>query len=84
MERVTRPEIHAAPSIGGLVKKMIGINPDLSVEEIIGMIREATRAKGAEAGEYADTKTVDERIALDLARQTLAREHHSPDRQKTS
>jgi len=51
-------------SVGGLIKKILAINPNLSTSEIINIIKGCTRAH--ELGE-----TVDEEQAFALARQTL-------------
>jgi hypothetical protein len=63
--------IHRAPSVGGLVKKIMEINPELGVQEITQIVRRATRAQGAEAGDYAALEIVDEQMALALAKATL-------------
>ena len=65
------PLIHRSPSVGSLTKKIMAINPDLGVQDIIWIIRESTRAQGKEGGEYALAEIVDEQQALDLAKATL-------------
>jgi hypothetical protein len=63
--------IHRAPSVGGIVKKIMEINPELGVQEITQIIRLATRTQGSEAGDYASLEVVDEQKALALAKGTL-------------
>lgn len=63
--------IHRAPSVGGLIKKITEINPELGVQEIAQIIRMATRTQGAAAGDYAALEVVDEKEALEIARRTL-------------
>jgi hypothetical protein len=47
----------SAPSVGSLIKKITAINPDLGVQEIIQLVRQATRPDGS----------IDEALALELA-----------------
>ncbi|MFL5814026.1 MAG: hypothetical protein ACJ763_10655 [Bdellovibrionia bacterium] len=63
--------IHRAPSVGGLVKKIMEINPELGVREISQIIRQSTHAQGSEAGDYAALEIVDEAKAIELAQSTL-------------
>jgi hypothetical protein len=63
--------LHKTSSIGGIVKKIMAINPELGTAEIIALVRKATHTRGKEAGEYASLEIVDETLALELARQTL-------------
>ncbi len=63
--------IHRAPSVGGLVKKIMEINPELGVQEITQIIRKATHSQGVEAGDYASMEIVDEQEALAIAQSTL-------------
>lgn len=63
--------IHRASSVGGLIKKITEINPELGVQEISRIIRQATRTQGAEAGDFAALEIVDEEVALALAKSTL-------------
>jgi hypothetical protein len=60
-----------APSVGGLIKKITEINPELGVQEISQIIRQATRTQSTSAEDYAALETVDEKEALELARLTL-------------
>jgi hypothetical protein len=64
--------IHRSSSIGSLIKKITVINPSLGVQEIIQLVRQATRTRGASAGDYASLEIVDEQLALDLAKGTLS------------
>lgn len=59
--------LHPFTSVGSLTKKIMAINPDLNVQEIIWLIRQATRTQsGPDAAE-----TIDEGYALELAKATL-------------
>ena len=60
-----------APSVGGLIKKITEINPELGVQEISQIIRKATRTQLTDADDYAALETVDEKEALEMARRTL-------------
>ena len=55
-----------ALSVGSVVKKVLAINPDLSVSDVIALVRGALRSEGT-------GDTVDEARALELARATLNR-----------
>jgi hypothetical protein len=63
--------IHRSPSVGGLVKKIMDINPELGIQEIVQLIRMATRSQGKMAGDYEAMEIVDEKQALALAQSTL-------------
>lgn len=58
--------LHRSPSVGAIVKKIMTVNPDLGVPEIIAIIRKATIKKQI-AGDFSSSETVDEKLALDLA-----------------
>jgi hypothetical protein len=71
---------HRFPSAGSLIKKIVEINPDLSVQEVIRVVRQATRKQEAPAnGDFASVDVIDEEVALDLARRTLA---HGPEQRR--
>lgn len=65
--------IHRAPSVGGVIKKMLAINPDLSASEMIDFIRQSTRRQqqSGVAGEFAQAEVIDEPNVLRLARETV-------------
>lgn len=65
-------------SIGSLTKKIMVINPDLNVHEIISLIRQATRTRRDPGDGYASTGIVDESYALELAKATLIQRKGSP------
>lgn len=58
--------IHPFTSVGSLTKKIMLINPDLGVHEIIWLIRQATGTHGV-----SNAEMVDEGLALELAKATL-------------
>ncbi len=64
--------LYRAPSVGGLVKKIMEINPELGTAEVIAIIRKATQTRGG--GSFGDglgtLEVVDEAVALELARAT--------------
>jgi hypothetical protein len=62
-----------APTVGSLVKKIVEINPDLSVNEIVALIRSSMKPRGAPALDFASAEVVDDQRALELARATLRR-----------
>ena len=65
--------IHKSPSVGGVIKKILAINPDLSAVQIIDIIRKSTlvQAQSGVAGEFAQAEVIDEVHALGLARGTV-------------
>lgn len=63
--------VHRSPSVGGLIKKILAINPDLGVQEIVDLVRRATKIQGDVENVYASKEVVDENLALELAKQTL-------------
>jgi hypothetical protein len=62
---------HTTPSVGGVVKKMLAINPDLTTKELIELVRQAIIVMGADRDEFAGAELIDEEKALELARSTL-------------
>ena len=60
-----------SPSIGGVIKKIVAINPDLTTSEIIVLIRQSIRAQGGADNEFASAEMIDEENALRLARGSL-------------
>lgn len=71
MELPLEGPVHNSPTVGSIVKKIIGINPELNTSEIIALIRQATHKTGIATGSFSGVEIVDEALALDLARQTL-------------
>lgn len=63
--------IHRAPSVGSLTKKILAINPDLGVGDIVHIVRECTIRRGPEADEFGNSEVIDEDRALEMARATL-------------
>jgi hypothetical protein len=66
---------HRSPSAGAIIKKIVEINPELTTREVIEIMNQSTRARGAEAGEFAGAEVIDEEKALKLARETLNAGH---------
>lgn len=66
-----------SPSIGKVMNRILEINPDLGVEEMRQIIRQAmstladARGKAA-TGEFAQAEVIDEEKAVALARATLS------------
>jgi hypothetical protein len=65
--------LHRNASVGSLIKKILAINPELGVQEIIGLIRESTRIQNGMLGEYDSTELINEDQALELAKATSKR-----------
>lgn len=63
--------LNRSPSAGRVIKRIVEINPNLGVHEIARVVRAATSLRGASSIEYADVETIDEELALELARKTL-------------
>jgi hypothetical protein len=59
------------PSVGSLVKKIMEINPALGTQEIIQIVRQATRTHGDMDSDSTPMEIVDEQTALQLAQATL-------------
>lgn len=62
--------IHRAPSVGGVIKKIMAINPDLNVREVIDLVRRSTETQ-VMGGEFSKAEIVNEAKALELARATV-------------
>lgn len=63
--------VHRTPSVGGLTKKILTINPDLGTASIIAIIRECTGRQGSSDDEFGPAETIDEERALELAKASL-------------
>ena len=63
--------LHPFTSVGSLTKKIMAINPDLSVQEIIALIRHATRSSTQVGTGSSSGEIIDEARALELAKATL-------------
>lgn len=63
--------LHRSPSVGSITKKIMEINPELSGQEIIRIIRASVETQGRDAGEFAGIEMIDESRALALAKATL-------------
>jgi hypothetical protein len=66
-----KPGVHHYPSVGSLIKKVIEINPDMSVKEITALIRKATRTPTNTGSEMISGEFVDEKMVLELAKATV-------------
>ncbi|MDR3607098.1 MAG: hypothetical protein P4M08_06945 [Oligoflexia bacterium] len=65
--------MHAStPTNSAIIKKIVEVNPELSVFEVMQIVRQSVQALGPSAGEdFAHIEVIDEQMALSLARQTL-------------
>ncbi|MBC7692949.1 MAG: hypothetical protein H7222_14395 [Methylotenera sp.] len=61
----------ATPSVGGVTKKLMAINPNLGVQAIVHIIRQCVSVQGDPMGEFMMTEVIDENKAIELAKQTL-------------
>ena len=68
---VIKTHLHKSPSVGSLVPKIMEINPNLTSPEVIALVRQCIRKRGSEAGEFAEAETLDEELALRLAKESL-------------
>jgi len=57
-------------SVGGLIKKLLAINPKLSSRDLIEIIRQSTSTSPLR-GEYGSKEVIDEAKAVSLAESTL-------------
>lgn len=64
-----------APSVGGVVNKILAINENLTSQEIIAIVRQATRPSPVNQDDFGVSEIIDEPTALALARQTLDQKH---------
>ncbi len=62
--------IHRTPSIGGIIKKVMAINPELTVQDMIDLIKQSVLAQGAVANEFSTAQVIDEAKVLKLAQAT--------------
>ncbi len=60
-----------APSVGGVINKILAINENLSSPEIIQIVRQSMRTRSGEQSEFASVEVIDEQHALNLARASL-------------
>jgi hypothetical protein len=58
---------HRAPSVGAVIKKISEIYPQLTAQEMIGLIRQSIQSQGQVAGEFASAEVIDEAKVLRLA-----------------
>jgi hypothetical protein len=65
--------LHRAPSAGAVIKKILDIHPDMGTHEMIALMRQCSRRRGATANEFASAEIIDEEKALRLARESVAR-----------
>jgi hypothetical protein len=72
-EQILEAHLHKAPSVGSVVKKLIEVNPALSAQDLMGIIRASTRRQGETAGDFAIVEVIDIPHALGLARSTLGK-----------
>ncbi len=63
--------LHRSASAGSTIKKIHEINPELSTDQIIQIMRQATRLQGKSSGEFHSIDVIDEALALRLAQESL-------------
>jgi hypothetical protein len=66
--------LHRTPSVGRVTKKLMAINPELDVQDIIHIIRQSILTQGQAhlaAGEFLTAEIIDEAKAEALAQATL-------------
>lgn len=73
--RVLRENLHKAPSVGSLVPKILAINPELTSQQVIELVRVCMTRRGSDAGDFADVEVLDEQKALRLAKESLIKEN---------
>ncbi|MGK5090201.1 hypothetical protein WDW86_21845 [Bdellovibrionota bacterium FG-2] len=56
-----------SPSVGSIIKKLIAINPELSMQELAAIIRHSTAIQGGADNEFSTIQVIDEAKALGLA-----------------
>jgi hypothetical protein len=62
--------LHRTPSVGSLIKKLIAINPDLTADQLIRIVKQSVTTPEAAGGEFAQAEVIDESMALRLAQNT--------------
>ena len=65
------PKSPYTPTVSSVVKKIVGINPDLHVSRVIEIVRQSVKPRGPLAGDFAAAEVIDEEAALRWARETL-------------
>jgi hypothetical protein len=63
--------IHRAPSIGGVLNKILAINPELTATEAIDLVRQSLEKRGEAGGEFSQAEIINEDKALGLARSSI-------------
>jgi hypothetical protein len=58
-----------ATTVGGVIKRLLEINPDLTAGQIFEIIRECTRVRNGDDKEFAWVEVTDQDKAIELARQ---------------
>ncbi len=56
-----------SPSVGSIIKKLIAVNPELSMQELAAIIRHSTALQGGDDNEFSTIQVIDEAKALGLA-----------------
>jgi hypothetical protein len=64
-------DLHRAPTVGSVIKKIIEINPELTTSQLIAIVQSSIERQGGEKNEFAQTEKVNEELALRLARKSL-------------
>ncbi len=71
-QKVLEANLHRAPSVGGVVNQILAINPALSAEAVMQIVRSASHRRGESAGDFASVDVIDVPRALELARASLS------------
>ncbi len=62
----------STPSVGGVIKKMVAINPALTAQDLIGIVRMCVERKDNNPNDgFSKLEIVNEAMALELTRETL-------------
>jgi hypothetical protein len=70
-QQVIEAHLHRAPSVGTVVKQLMEVNPNLSAQDLMGIVRASTRRQGETAGEFAIVEVIDIPHAISLAKASL-------------
>ena len=60
--------VHRTPSVGGVVKKILKIYPELDINDLIAVVKSSIYVQDETKGEFERVEIIDEERALKLAK----------------
>ena len=62
---------HKTPSVGSITKKIMAINPELSADQMIAIVKQSLYTQGGSENQFGNAEVIDETKAIALAKATL-------------